>query len=310
MAKQAMEDHTLPNAKLWANQLLFWVVCSRSTGPPAPFLAPLPPPVPSPPTPRSPLPPPSVRPPPIPPSPPPPVPSPPIPPSPPPPVPPPPFPPSPPPPVPPPPPPPLPPPPPPALPAACVMETPPPTLQGCPAPSIAVYDYLLPAGTPACKFSVPAKLDPTDPGLVPCTNKLFGIPTGNGSVQEVVCDYFVGDLYLGFYNLNGLGPMRMGEGLAILGLNNLLLINGSLTIINFATSGGPGVTTPFLPNLRTVTQNITILDINPRINRPLFFSSLPLQSVRIANVVIVSFGLVDMTSFSGLRYVAGSALCP
>jgi hypothetical protein len=107
--------------------------------------------------------------------------------------------------------------------------------------------------------------------------------------------------------------MRMGQGLSTIGLNNISYIVGSLYIYGLKAQGRVD-TTAFLPNLISVNGTISVIDFgvatasaqSPPV--PLF-NSLPLQSVKYAQVVsIIATGLVDMTSFSGLLCTIGLQL--
>jgi hypothetical protein len=96
--------------------------------------------------------------------------------------------------------------------------------------------------------------------------------------------------------------MRMGEGLAILGLNNLSFINGTLNVMSFG-SLQPVTSTPFLPAL-TTTFGLTVIDYGVRVGQPHLFNSLPFQSLKLTYALVLSStGLLDMSSFSGLRCV-------
>eukprot|EP00884_Botryococcus_braunii_P022108 jgi/Botrbrau1/8581/Bobra.0380s0004.1 len=133
-----------------------------------------------------------------------------------------------------------------------------------------------------------------------CSGYIFRPPGQDG----VACNTFKGDLYLIFVQPTETpGPMRMGEGLASLGLNSISLLNGSLFIVN-AGSAGPVSITPFLPRL-TSTFGIFVQEpYNYYNNLPFLFPSLPLQSVRYISVLSLSLtGLVDMSSFSALQCI-------
>jgi hypothetical protein len=179
----------------------------------------------------------------------------------------------------------------------------------CGPASIIVFDYLQPLGVPSCKWSNRLTAQPNDTDLYNCAGYIFGF-NGTG----LACDYFTGNLSLRFYNLQGpLGPMRMGENLAILGLNNITQIRGNLTIANYGSIGSVDMTT-FLPYLFAV-ESVIIFDANViSRNRPALFTSLPLQSVRVANgISILGTGLTQMSTFSGLqcvRVVMQIVICP
>jgi hypothetical protein len=176
----------------------------------------------------------------------------------------------------------------------------------CVYPNITVFDYLSPFGTPYCKWTPGGTITPfaTPNPLYDCTGFIFGTSSGN-----VPCDYYSGDLYLVFLQQQSeIGPMRMGEGLGIIGMNNLTFINGSLFIIN-AFSLAAVDTTSFLPKLRSVAGGLTALDYGPYFQKPALFVSLPLQSVRYAGVLtLLSTGLTSMGSFAGLRCTQGLRL--
>lgn len=139
--------------------------------------------------------------------------------------------------------------------------------------------------------------------VITCTTFLF---EQNGVLTP--CSSISGNLFLVFSQGAGtLGPVRMAQGLATLGLRDLTVINGSLTIINVQTSGKLEVNTTFLPQLRSVYGTISVSAVSLFPDPPSFplFSSLPLQSVRFAgSLAVQNTGFTDMNTFGGLECVS------
>eukprot|EP00884_Botryococcus_braunii_P022109 jgi/Botrbrau1/8582/Bobra.0380s0005.2 len=191
---------------------------------------------------------------------------------------------------------------------ACKPE--PLTGQNCkPGVPIVVFDLLQPNGTPSCKYATNQSfIEPDKVADAPiCGGPLFHVNISN-VFYDVLCDTFEGDLYLVFGqgDRSSVGPSRMGENLALLGLNNLVGIKGSLYITTLLSAGRVDIS-PFLPKLKSVTNSLSLFDANPRVGLDFMYDRLPLQSVRFAGAVGLAFtGLVNMTTFSGLQCVGTS----
>lgn len=125
------------------------------------------------------------------------------------------------------------------------------------------------------------------------------------------CDTAVtlNSLALLFYpqNPRSLGRMRIGEYLTYLGLGSITAINNPVTIVYV---GGPSTVqpTPFLQNLLYVNGSLTIEDRTQSgsVNRQI--SSYPsLQSLQyVATLTLNQVGFANLSSLSGLKCVAGS----
>eukprot|EP00884_Botryococcus_braunii_P010642 jgi/Botrbrau1/1957/Bobra.0052s0002.1 len=176
--------------------------------------------------------------------------------------------------------------------------------------AVTIIDYLRPPGSKA----VPCQWYPADIGIAlnatdlrPCTSPIFAAP----------CQSLKNFLYIVYLVIDTtVGPMRTGEFLTTLGLNDLTYLYQSLYIINLSTNRGRGQPTPqpFLSKLKYVYGDVVIQDDNFKTNTqsvpPPVITGLPgLVSLRYARTLIITgTGMRDMSSFSGMKCTQQSVL--